>query len=110
MIDLGNSIKVDRKDLLALIVGSHKQQEWVESAPVMAEFLGSFPDGSDAVRHKLAQICLVELERPGKALELLEKTDSENLTEQKKKMFRKLQAVAKRQVDEGVLEVDDVAW
>jgi hypothetical protein len=110
MNDLGNSLELNRKDLLTLIVGLHEQKEWTESVPVMAELLERFPDGSEPVRLKLAQICLVELERPAKALELLESTNSQNLTEQQKKMFQKLQAVARRQIDEGVLEVDDGAW
>ena len=93
-----------------MIVGLHKQQEWCDSVPVMAELLERFPEGSDAVRLKLAQICLVEMQRPAKALELLEETDPQYLAQSQKKMFRKLQAVAQRQIDDGVLEVDNEAW
>jgi hypothetical protein len=107
MIDLGNPLELTRNDLLALIVGLHKQKQWVESAPLMAELIERFPDGSEPVRLKLAQICLVELERPSRTLELLENIDPQALAVEQKKMFQKLQIIAQRQIDDGVLEVDD---
>ena len=107
MIDLGHPLEVDRRELLALIAGLHQEKKWKASVPVMAEFLKRFPEGSEPVRLKLAQICLVEMERPAKAVELLEELSSGKLSEEQTKFRQKLLAVARRQVQEGVLEVDD---
>jgi len=103
-------LETDRKDLLALIAGLQKEKLWAESAPVMAELLERFPDGSQGVRIKLAQVCLVELAKPGKALELIAPLSRAPLTPQLAAARDKLQAVAKRKLGEGELEVDDAAW
>ena len=107
MHDMGTPLELSRKEHLALIVALHKEQQWSESAPVMAEFIQSHPEGSDAIRLKLAQICIVELERPGKALEILDQIDAKKLKEPQQIMWKKLRIVGQRQVAEGVLEVDD---
>jgi membrane associated rhomboid family serine protease len=107
---MGRPLDLDRKDLLQLITGLHKQQKWAESAPIMAELLEVFPAESQAVRLKLAQICLVELERPGRALELVAGLDGAVLPPQQEAVRRKIIATARRKLDDGDLEVDDGAW
>lgn len=107
MSDMGNPLELSRKELLALIVALHKQREWTESVPVMRDFLEQFPEDSANVRLKLAQICIVELERPAKALELLEEVTLSELAPQQQKMLAKLRAGAHHQIESGVLEVDD---
>jgi membrane associated rhomboid family serine protease len=104
------SLETDRNDLLALIAGLQKEKLWTESAPVMAELLERFPEGSQAVRIKLAQVCLVELAKPGKALELIAPLAGAPLTPQLAAARDKLRAVAQRKMSEGELEVDDAAW
>lgn len=104
---LNRPMQIGRKEFLALIVGLHQERQWAESAPVMAEFIRLFPEHSEAVRLKLAHICLVELERPAKAMEFLEDVELAELNAQEKQMYKKLRAVAKRKVEEGVLELDD---
>jgi len=103
-------LETDRQDLLALIAGLQKEKLWAESAPVMAELLERFPEGSEGVRIKLAQVCLVELAKPGKALELIGPLDGARLSPQLASARDKLRAVAQRKVGEGELEVDDAAW
>jgi membrane associated rhomboid family serine protease len=110
MIDLGQPLALDRSDLLRLITALHKRARWSDSAPVMAELLERFPDDSEAVRLKLAQICLVELEKPGRALDLLAGLDGVALPPSHERLRQKIGAAARRQVDEGELEVDDAAW
>jgi membrane associated rhomboid family serine protease len=103
-------LTTDRRDLLALITGLQKGNRWVESAPVMAELIQRFPDGSEAVRIKLAQVCLAQLERPGKALELASQLDASSLSPPLAAARDKVVAVARRKLSEGELELDDVAW
>lgn len=103
-------LETDRGDLVALIAGLQKEKLWTESAPVMAELLERFPEGSQGVRIKLAQVCLVELAKPGKALELISTLDGVQLAPPLAAARDKLQAVAKRKLGDGELEVDDAAW
>ncbi|MBL9165785.1 MAG: rhomboid family intramembrane serine protease [Planctomycetaceae bacterium] len=103
-------IDTDRADLLALIGGLQEAKQWAESAPVMAELLERFPAGSEAVRIKLAQVCLIELGKPGKALELINALDGAELKPQLAAARDKVRAVAQRKLGEGELEVDDAAW
>ena len=75
----------------------------------MAEVLKRFPEGSEAVRVSLAQICVVELGRPGKALELLSKLNPRQLSKQLLIQARKIAQVAKQQAN-GEVELDDEGW
>lgn len=109
-VDMGTPLTLDRAALLRLITGLHKQQRWADSAPLMAEVVDRFPEESQLVRLKLAQICLVELEKPSRALELLTGLNGAKLTEPQEQLARKLAAAAQRQVAQGELEVDDAAW
>lgn len=110
MIDQGAPLEISREQLLAMIVGLHKKEEWAASAPVMAELLERFPEDSQAVRLKLAQICLMELEKPNRALELLKPLDRNTLAEAHQKLFQKIVVAAKHQIDQGVVEIDTDEW
>ena len=61
----------ERNEWMPMIQWLHGQKRWAESAPFMAKYIDAYPAQADAVRIKLAQICVLELMRPGKALELL---------------------------------------
>jgi membrane associated rhomboid family serine protease len=107
---LGRPMAIDRPELLRLIMGLHKQKLWAKSAPLMAELIERFPDSSEAVRLKLAQICLVELEKPNRAIDLLAPLDGAKLPPPQDALRRKIRAVAQKQIDEGFVEVDDQRW
>ena len=110
MEHLGTPLELGRKELLALIVGLHKHERWADSAPLMAEFLRRFPEDSAAMRVKLAQVCLLKLERPAKALELLKPLQADQLSAAEKQLVRKLAARAQQLIKAGELEFDDGAW
>jgi membrane associated rhomboid family serine protease len=103
-------LEMSRSDLLALIAGLQQQKLWTDSAPLMAELLERFPQGSEAVRIKLAQVCLVELDKPGKAIELIQQLDGAPLPPTLATARDKVRAVAQRKLSEGELEVDDAVW
>ena len=65
MSEVGDGIRLENDELRAIIKALHLQESWAESAPFMAELIERFPDKTDAVRIKLAQICVVEFEAPG---------------------------------------------
>jgi membrane associated rhomboid family serine protease len=110
MIDVRAPLDVQRDELLRLIVALHQQKRWADSAPLMAELLERFPDDSPAVRLKLAQICVVELDKPQRALELLAAWDGRPLAEPHETQRRKIAAVAQRKIAEGTVEIDDGRW
>ena len=60
------------------------------------------------MRLPLAQICLVELERPARTLDLLVPLALSQLNEKQQSLYRQLSKVAKQRVDEGAMELDDV--
>ncbi|BBO30873.1 rhomboid family intramembrane serine protease [Lacipirellula parvula] len=100
----------DRGELLELISGLQKEKLWADSAPVMAELLKRFPEGSHTVRIKLAQVCLVELSQPQRAFDLVDAIRSVQLPPQLAAARDKVRAVAQRQLSEGEVEIDDAAW
>jgi rhomboid family protein len=110
MKDVGGGITLDRDELLAIVKGLHATSRWADSAPFMAELINRFPAGMDQVRIKLAHICVVELNRPGKALDLLQHVDFPRLPPAQTDLAKKLAAKAKQMQAEGVIEFDDDTW
>ena len=110
MKGVGGGLMLDRDELLAVIKGLHTAGRWSDSAPFMAELVNRFPEGADAVRIKLAQICVVELNRPGKALDLLAGVDAARLSAPQLALAKKIAAKAQQMQSEGVYELDTDAW
>jgi hypothetical protein len=88
----------------------HGTGRWRDSAPFLAELIRRFPDGADAARIKLAHICVVELNRPAKALELLADTDTQKLPPSQATLVTRITAKARQMQSEGVLELDTDGW
>ncbi len=108
--NMGRPLDLSRKDLVRLITALQKHGKWADSAPLMAELIEVFPVDSQPVRLKLAQICLMELDRPGRAIELLAGLDVAVLPPPQETLRRKIIAAAERKISEGALEVDDGGW
>jgi hypothetical protein len=88
----------------------HGKKRWSESAPFMARFIEANPGRADAVRIKLAQICVLELMRPGKALELLAPINTATLAEKQRGFVERIRAKALEMQHEGVVELDTDTW
>jgi membrane associated rhomboid family serine protease len=110
MKQVGGGIVLDRDELLAVTKCLQAAGHWSDSAPFMAELIARFPDGADLVRIKLAQICLVELKRPGKALEILANVDAARVPQSQLALAKKIAAKAQRLQAEGEYELDSDAW
>jgi membrane associated rhomboid family serine protease len=110
MKDVGGGIALDRDELLAIVKGLHATSRWSDSAPFMADLIERFPIGMDQVRIKLAHICVVELNRPGKALDLLRGIDLSRLPPAQADLAKKITAKAKQMQEEGVIEFDVDTW
>jgi membrane associated rhomboid family serine protease len=108
--NVGSGLTLDRQELRAMIKGLQVAGRWHESAPFMAEFIARFPDGADAMRLKLAQICVVELQRPGKAIDILKEIDSRRLPADQLALAKKIAAKAEQMQYEGVVELDTEDW
>jgi hypothetical protein len=110
MKESGSTVTLARDELLKIIQALHAAKHWQESTPYMAEFIERFPEQADAMRIKLSQICVVELQRPGKALDLLSDVDKSKLTEQHAKLVERITAKAHALEAEGVVELDVETW
>jgi hypothetical protein len=107
---VGNGLTLDRDELLAIIKGLHTARRWADSAPFMADLLRRFPEGTDAARIRLAQICVMELDRPAKARELLAALDASALRPEHAKLAGKIATKARQMQAEGVVELDADVW
>lgn len=110
MKNVGGGIKLARNDYLAIIQWLHTQKRWVDSGPFMAGFIESHPDAADPMRIKLAQICVVELQRPGKALDLLAEVDLAKQPEKQAVLVKRIERKALEMQQEGVVELDVETW
>ena len=107
---LGAGIPLSRSQLLKLIAALHGQKKWKESCPLMAELIDRFPEESSLVQIKLAQICVVQLQRPGRALELLQALNLREIPEKSLALVKKIALRARQMQAEGVVELDDDQW
>ncbi len=103
-------LELSRSMLLKMIAALHKEKRWKESCPLMAEVIERFPAESHAVQVKLAQICVVELQKPSKAIELLKSLDLQQLPPKTLSLVKKIAQRAKQMQKEGVVELDNDAW
>jgi membrane associated rhomboid family serine protease len=106
--DLKWPIELTQKERFKLIAGLDQHKQWADAAPLMASYIEEFPEGSETVRLRLAQICLVELERPQRTLELLLPLAPNQLNEKQQLLYKHLIKVAKQRIEEGAMELDDV--
>ena len=110
MKNVRGGLKPDRDQWLAMIQALHAEKRWSDSAPYMAHCIAAFPENADAVRIKLAQICVVELQRPGKAIELLDDVGAKKLPEKQAVLMQRIRAKAQQLQQEGVVELDVETW
>ncbi len=108
--DVGPGLVLSRSQLLKIIAGLHQAKRWRESCPLMAELADRFPDQSQEIKVKLAQICVVELQKPGRALDLLKTLDLHALSPKVLSLVKKIAQRAKQMQAEGVVELDDDEW
>ncbi|HEY4232420.1 MAG TPA: rhomboid family intramembrane serine protease [Lacipirellulaceae bacterium] len=107
---VGSGLALDRGQLRAMIKGLQVAGRWHESAPFMAEFIARFPDTAEPMRLKLAQICVVELQRPGKAIDILKAINARRLPPDQLALAKKIAAKAEQMQAEGVVELDSEHW
>lgn len=108
---INKGLNLPRDTLLLLATEMHRQKMWAQSCVPMAEILERFPEEDNhKIYLKLAQICVVELERPGRALELLKQLDLKSLSPELLKMAQKIAQRAKQLQMEGTVELDDEDW
>ena len=103
----GALLPLKDEQLLTLTQGLHDADLWADSAPFMAELIDRFPEKSDLIRIKLAQVCVVELWRPTKAIELLQEVDPDTLAREDRLLLKGILHRAHKQIKEGVVELDD---
>ncbi|TWT36727.1 Rhomboid family protein [Posidoniimonas corsicana] len=105
------TIELDEAELVPLIRLLHQAGKYRESAQFMARLIELRGDhAADPVRLKLAQICVVEINKPARALELLGQVDAKRLSPEHLKLAKKIAAKARVLQQEGELELDDGAW
>lgn len=104
------AVDVDRQQMIAIIKWLHEGKRQAESAPVLADLIARYPEQAVSARITLAQICVAELERPGKALDLLADVNTAVLPPASVALVSRIVARAKFMQAEGTIEIDSDAW
>ncbi|TWT73699.1 Rhomboid family protein [Posidoniimonas polymericola] len=104
-------VELTEPELVRLIPLLHQAGKYRESAAYMARLIELRGDQTaDPVRLKLAQICVVELGKPARAMDLLHAIDAKALPAEHLKLAKKIAAKARVLQQEGELELDDGVW
>jgi membrane associated rhomboid family serine protease len=93
-------------DLYGLIKALHARGAEAESVRLMRDHCRHYPGNSAKVRLKLAQILMLNCQRPTAALRVLEEVPTGSLTADLETARQKLVQKARQMCDEGVLELE----
>ena len=92
-------------DLLMLIRALQQRKLWIESIPVMQEYVAQFPQKAALVQLKLAEVLLVEDKRPRKALKVLDQINKYVLDDRQLELLRKLRKKADEMYGQDAYEL-----
>lgn len=110
MAGVGGGLDPATDELRVLVAGLHKAGRFTDSAPFMALLIDRAPELADLLRLKLAQICVADLERPGRAADLLDAIDPESLSDNQRRLAERIRRKIEQMQAAGVVELDDGAW
>lgn len=99
--------QLEEPDLRTMADGLYRMKSWTDALPLMEEYLARFPDRSPVLRLKLAAL-LVDVEsRPRYALKILKTIRPESLSERLTAHRKRIERLAKRKIDEGIIEFEE---
>lgn len=107
---VGDGLQLKRSVLLKFVTALHQEKRWQDSCPFMAELIKQFPQESHSMQVKLAQICVLELQKPRKALELLQQLPLQELPAKTLSLVKKIAQRAQQMQAEGIIELDNDDW
>ncbi len=109
-VETATPLQLAPDDLIQIINALHQAQRWKGSAEFMDLLIKKLPHKTHPYRLKLAQICVMKLERPSKALEILNEIDLTKLSEKQILLMRKILKRAHQMQAAGVVELDIAGW
>ncbi|MBL8890689.1 MAG: rhomboid family intramembrane serine protease [Planctomycetaceae bacterium] len=98
---------LEEETTLALINLMQKQQMWAELIKLGELYLQHYSTQETAIRLKLAIVMVSRMSRPAAAQRILQGLAGVKLSDPEKQQAKKIQAVAKKMLDDGVLDVSD---
>lgn len=103
--DLSIPNRLAEPELESLIKGVVRLNNWNAAALLLEEALERFEQNETRHRLALASILTRQLQRPKAALKVLQGVTPQELDPQSQKRFQQIQQEARRQIDQGVLEI-----
>ena len=111
MLNYDKTLKLQPNQIYEVIRLLHAGKRWRDSLPYMRQYIELGNSNSAVMQLKLAQIILVEFERPKMTLQALQTLETMNsagtLSPDQQNLKRKLAARAQQMIREGHLEAND---
>jgi len=102
--------RLPEPDLRRLIQGCLRTKRRADAVTLMVEYLRTYQEQAVAVRLKLAEVLLVDEQRPAQARRVLAKLADERLTPPQRQRRRLLDKRAGAMVAEGALDIETEDW
>jgi len=102
--------RLPEPDLRRLIQGCLRTRRHADAVALMVDYLRTYRDQAVAVRLKLAEVLLVDDERPAQARRVLAKLADDKLTPPQRARRRLLDKRAAAMLEEGALDVETEDW
>ena len=104
------SWQLPQKESLALIELLHQHKRWLESVPLVVDYLRRFEQHAVALRMRLAQILVMQEEKPLQALAVLAKIPQQSLSPALAQRCEQIRKRAKFLQSEGAVEFEPEDW
>ncbi|CAN0365293.1 unnamed protein product, partial [Ectocarpus sp. 4 AP-2014] len=106
----GEGWRLDAPRLQALVACLQAEKRWNDLGPLLLELIELSPERADGLRVSLAQLCVMKLERPGRALELLSEANPAALNDKQRQVAAAVTQRAQQLQADGIIEFDDDEW
>lgn len=102
--------EIGQRELQTIIRDYHRRKMWSQSVPAMVEYLHRFHDREIPLRLKLAQILVLEQQRPAQAIQVLSKLNEALLDDESAQMVHKIRQKALALQKSGIPEPPPENW
>ena len=102
--------QLPQRELGALARGMLDTSQWSVAVPLLEEYIDRFPERSDPLRLKAAELMLLKQHRPRAALRMIDSVDRERLSAAGQQRCVALEGRAHEVIDSGVIELSGKAW
>lgn len=109
MLQADSRCQLEERELTEVIRVLVANKRGAQAAPFLTELIARFPERNENAKLRLAKICVTELNRPERAIEIIQEMGIERLSADHQAVAKRIVGAARNRLEEGDLGLDDLA-